>query len=226
MKYKLVYYVYAYLREDGTPYYIGKGKGNRAFSKKHTVGVPHKQRIVFLETRLSDVGACALERRYIKWYGRLDLNTGILRNLTNGGDGTSGQIQSKETKAKRALHHIGRKNTSNTINQMSRIKKGRVVVKDQAGNRFSVPIDHPLLQSGDLVGINKGITFSKNKRYRLTSPEQQIYYGTFREIKEWCIVFDLSMSVLYTTIKTKAPAPGRSRSKTRGWKLELLDVVE
>ena len=94
------FYTYAYLREDKTPYYIGKGKGNRAY-KKHRkgIGVPKdKSRIIFLKQNVTEEEAFRHEIYMIAVFGRKDLRTGILHNLTDGGDGASGWVPSEETK--------------------------------------------------------------------------------------------------------------------------------
>jgi hypothetical protein len=98
------FYTYAYLREDRTPYYIGKGNGRRIYDKN---GRPcnkpkNKLRIIFLKQNLTEEDAFKHEKYMIALFGRKDLGTGILYNKTNGGDGCSGLIHNEESKKKMA----------------------------------------------------------------------------------------------------------------------------
>ena len=106
------YYTYAYLREDGSPYYIGKGKGNRAYKKGSRVfSPPPKNRIILLKQNITEEEAFKHEIYMISIFGRKDLGTGILHNKTNGGDGVSGAKlpKTEEHKKKISNSHIGKK---------------------------------------------------------------------------------------------------------------------
>jgi len=107
-----LYYTYAYLREDGTPYYIGKGKGDRAYTVHYgEAKTPKdKERILILKKEISEEEAYKHEIYMIAILGRKDIHTGILLNRNNGGKSGRGAkypdrpLPSMETKLKlRAL---------------------------------------------------------------------------------------------------------------------------
>ncbi len=103
------YYTYAYLREDKTPYYIGKGRGRRIYCTQRTIKPPKdKSLILFLKKGLTEAEAFKHEIYMIFVLGRKDLGTGILRNRTNGGDGVSGRVNSEETKKKISMARKGK----------------------------------------------------------------------------------------------------------------------
>lgn len=79
------YYCYAYLREDGSPYYIGKGSGKRIHSTVHNVNLPPIERRVILKNNLTNEDALELEKKIIAKYGRKEFGD-ILHNKTDGGD--------------------------------------------------------------------------------------------------------------------------------------------
>ena len=126
------YYCYVYKREDGTPYYIGKGKGSRAFISSGRIISPPRDRtnIFFACEGVTESEAFEMEVALISLLGRKDLGTGILRNKTDGGEGVSGWVPSEETKRKMSEKAIGRVPTEQARKRMSEARKGQKVSEE------------------------------------------------------------------------------------------------
>jgi len=101
------FYVYFYLRSKdskiakaGTPYYVGKGSDGRAWNKHQKgIAVPKdNSNIIIVESCLTELWAFLLERYFINWFGRINNVTGILRNRTDGGEGSSGLHVTEEVR--------------------------------------------------------------------------------------------------------------------------------
>lgn len=106
------FYTYAYLRKgDRTPYYIGKGHGKRAYDSTHNVKVPDdKDRIIFLKQNITEEQAFNHEKYMISILGRKDLGTGILRNMSDGGEGHSNpspESRRKNAESSRLQYQMG-----------------------------------------------------------------------------------------------------------------------
>lgn len=150
------FYTYAYLRENGTPYYIGKGKGERAFKRgTRVVQVPPRERILFLKTGLTEEEAFKHEIYLIALYGRKDLGTGILWNFTDGGEGPSGAIRNAEFRQKVSEAQRGRVFSDEHRQKISEAKRGkkrseetkRKISKALTGNKLSQETKQKMTQS-------------------------------------------------------------------------------
>lgn len=103
-------YVYRHIRLDkNEPFYIGIGTSkyyNRAYRNKNRsnlwkrIANKSEYEVEILLDNLTWDEACEKEKEFIALYGRKDLKTGCLANMTDGGDGAINLIVSKETREK------------------------------------------------------------------------------------------------------------------------------
>ena len=153
-----MFYTYVWLREDGTPYYVGKGSGNRAYSKDHRHGVPPLGRIIFYIAK-DEVDAFETEVALIWYYGRKDLGTGCLRNLTNGGENPpspKGRVWSKES----------RERLSESAKTRTYTEKEREKMSESAKIRQRAPLSADTRSR--ISDANKGKVMSADARLKMS----------------------------------------------------------
>lgn len=142
---KEFFIVYRHIRLDTNEiFYVGIGKNEkRAFDKtgrnRHWKHITNKTqyKVEIITTVDSWDNACELEVLLIKEYGRRDLKTGSLVNMTDGGEGTQGIIVSDETKKKQSEAKTGKKSNnygnphSDKVKlRLSLVNKGKVLSQE------------------------------------------------------------------------------------------------
>jgi hypothetical protein len=172
----MYYYTYAYLREDRTPYYIGKGKGNRIYKRCKTDIKPpkDKSRIIILKQNLTEEDAFKHEKYMIAVFGRIDLGTGILYNKTDGGEGPSNP--SVETRKKMSEAHKGKTLSEEHKGKISEALKGKTVSAEtkRKMSEVSKGEKHP----------NYGKTFSAETRKKLSEAHKNPSEETRRKMSD------------------------------------------
>lgn len=158
--------MYQYLRSKdsesglkGTPYYIGKGKGNRCFVNHRSFKPPKDEFIFIYADQMSEEDAFTLEIMLIARYGRLDLGTGCLRNRTDGSDGFSGIVPSPESIEKRRKANLGRKRSPESRARMSAA---------QVGNTRALGHKHTPEARANMSEARKGIVFTDEHRLNIS----------------------------------------------------------
>jgi hypothetical protein len=182
-------YVYKHFRKDTNEvFYIGIGKTKRRVNSsgcrnQHWKNIVNKVGFYYeiVEDNLSWQQACEVERQLIKEYGRRDLGTGSLVNMTDGGDGnynfseevlekirnaSKNRVVSDETRLKLSKLNKGKIVSDETKSKL----KGRIVSKEtrdklSKANKKCVP---PSRKGVKLSEETKKLLSEKNKGRKLS----------------------------------------------------------
>ena len=126
------------------------GQGYRAWSKDHNVNRPKDQRlIVIVSDNLTALWAFALERKLIRWYGRIDNNTVILRNLTDGGDG----LVNLSEFTRKKMSQSQRNRPPMSIETRRKMSEARTGFKHSDETKLKMSVNHKAVGNKHQLGL-------------------------------------------------------------------------
>lgn len=188
--------VYRHKKPCGEVFYVGIGCEKRPYIKSnrsewwHNVVNKWGYEVEVVATGLNWEQACDLEELMILEYGRRDLATGTLVNMTAGGEGAKGRIPSKETRQKISATHKGKKLSTETRQKISDAGKGEN--NHNYGKKFSA--EHRQKMSAALKGVNApwyGKKHSAETRQKISdtnkgklAPNRKLTFEQAEEIRQ------------------------------------------
>lgn len=204
-------YVYRHIRKDkNEPFYIGIGsdlKYKRANERsrrndiwyKITNKTEYEVQIIFYDITWEE--ACEKEKEFILLYGRIDLNTGVLCNMTDGGDGVVGFLFTDEIKEKISKAITGIKRSDETRKKISQNSKRRRLTQKEKLH---------------LSNLNKGKKLTDDARKNMSIAQQKLSNVKRDRMLNNCnwskLVFDTQTGIYYNSIKQASIIYGFSHS--------------
>lgn len=213
------WYVYRHIRLDkNEPFYIGIGN-KKNYARAYQTNPDRRNEIwkkIFIKTdieieiileNLSKTQASEKEQEFIKLYGRKDLNTGSLTNMTDGGDGIWNCLRSKETKEILRQQKLGNKNPMFGKPQSYETKLKRS--KSLTGQKRSEEVK----KKQSLSSIKSG----QAKSVDVFRFEDNEYIGRFYAISEACRI----LGFYHSNSKASLVANGK-RNQTHGYVFKFV----
>jgi hypothetical protein len=183
-------YLYTHKRLDTDAiFYIGIGKDEDNYKRSKSdlqrnnfwKNIVNKTEysIDIVRDNLTWEQACAFEIELIAHYGRRDMGTGTLVNLTNGGEGCVGKICKPETRAKISASNIGKIQSQESRDKISKALTGRKQSKQALANR---PKQEYTVERRESIGNQ--FRGAKHKCKLVLNTETGIYYESAIEAAE------------------------------------------
>lgn len=183
------YYVYIHKTLDSnTIFYVGKGKGKRCSETRsrniywHNIVNKHGFYYEKVAENISDENAKELEIFLISLIGRKNLT-----NMTDGGDGSSGYIASKETRLKLSKSSKNRIWTEESRKKLSESKKGTKKSNEEIQRRSNT-------RKGFKHSEETLLLFSKQRKNipKSESHKQSLSENSGRAKSIYCVELDMN----------------------------------
>lgn len=174
-----MFYTYLWLREDCSPYYVGKGTKNRAFISHRSQNVfrPKSRDSIKVQYWPDEATAFAYEMYQIDFWGRKDIGTGVLHNHTDGGEGPSGHKRSVESRKKISIILTGRKLSTEHIenSRKARIGSKQSEAHAQHSRTAALGRKHTEEELKKMSESQKGRTFSEETLQKMSVAMSSIW---------------------------------------------------
>jgi hypothetical protein len=181
-----MFYTYAHYRPDNSVFYIGKGRGRRAWAKDNRN--PHWRNVVAKhgEPKVEVLAQWATEEeafeheKFLIWCFR-DMGQSMA-NITGGGDGVSGYKHTLETRKilsdfHKRLHNLPEQKVKNSERNKLRMQDPEIKsrVRDGALRYMSIPENRERSRQAALLQ-NSSQEFCQQQRERCLARMQQAKY--------------------------------------------------